>query len=176
MLVLLRARRRSPLDDRDVSRLRLTVLPTDIDVLGHINNGVYFSLMDLGRFDFSVRSGLWAAFRRLGIYPVAVHETVTFRRSLDLWARYELQSKILGYSDRVVYFEHRFVRGEEVYARGVVGARFLRRSGGALDTADLLDLLEKERTGWELPAWVERWADDTALPSNRQPYPSDWDI
>ena len=46
-----RARRGERLDTWDVGRIRLRVLPTDLDVLGHMNNGVYLSIFDLGRFD-----------------------------------------------------------------------------------------------------------------------------
>jgi len=176
LLVLWRARRRSKLAPTEVGRLALTVLPTDIDVLGHINNGVYLSLMDLGRYDWTVRTGMWDVFRAQGVYPVVVHQTISYRRSLDLWARYELQSRPLGATDRVIYFEQRFVRGGEVHARGVIGARFLRRTGGTLTTAELSELVGFDAASVVLPAWVPRWAEEVGLPSNREAHPSDWDI
>src|SRR5699024_7008731 len=78
LLVMLRAkriRRREgtlPLDA--VSRIRLTTLPTDIDVLRHMNNGRYLSLFDLGRWDMTTRTGLGDAFRDHGWYAVVASE------------------------------------------------------------------------------------------------------
>jgi len=54
-------RRNGPrLDPHEVGRLTFRVLPTDLDVLGHMNNGVYLSIMDLGRMDLLQRSGVWS--------------------------------------------------------------------------------------------------------------------
>ena len=63
LLTLMRARvlyrRRGPLPPDAVGRIRLRTLPTDIDLLGHMNNGRYASLFDLGRFDLLTRTGIW---------------------------------------------------------------------------------------------------------------------
>ncbi|MGV8852503.1 MAG: acyl-CoA thioesterase, partial [Rhodoglobus sp.] len=76
--------RRSPLGVRDVGTMSLRVLPTDIDVLRHMNNGVYFSIMDLGRMDLLIRAGSWQKLSAKGYYPVMANETISFRKSLDL--------------------------------------------------------------------------------------------
>ena len=44
-----RLRRRGRLAPTGISRIRLTTLLTDIDLLLHMNNGRYLSLFDLGR-------------------------------------------------------------------------------------------------------------------------------
>ncbi|HCU78225.1 MAG TPA: 4-hydroxybenzoyl-CoA thioesterase, partial [Microbacterium sp.] len=53
MLVIWRARwrkrREGLVSPTGVARIRLTTLPTDIDILRHVNNGRYLSLFDLGR-------------------------------------------------------------------------------------------------------------------------------
>ncbi|HEV2566447.1 MAG TPA: hypothetical protein VGU19_15340 [Microvirga sp.] len=43
---------------RDVSRLTFRVWPHDLDTSLHMNNGRYWTLMDLGRTDMMIRSGL----------------------------------------------------------------------------------------------------------------------
>ena len=52
LLVILAARRRvrrgQTLAPNEVGRVRLTTLPTDLDILRHMNNGRYLSLFDLG--------------------------------------------------------------------------------------------------------------------------------
>ncbi|NCD21010.1 MAG: thioesterase, partial [Actinobacteria bacterium] len=44
----LRARRRGQLSVWDVARTPFRVLPTDLDLLFHMNNGKYLSILDLG--------------------------------------------------------------------------------------------------------------------------------
>jgi acyl-CoA thioesterase FadM len=174
MLVRLHARSRSPLGIHDVARLRMRVLPNDLDVLRHVNNGVYFSLMDLGRLDLLVRSGVWAEFQRRGFYPVVASETVTFRRSLQPWQRYELQTRIVGYDERAVYIEHRFVVGGEVYATAHVRGRFLKRSGGTVSIGELAAVVGVDPTTLPVPEWLAAWAEAGALPASRESHPSDW--
>ena len=100
---LLRSRTRSPLGIHDVGTVRLRVLPTDLDILGHMNNGVYFSIMDLGRMDLMVRAGLWKGFRDKGWYPVMANETATFRKSLTPWLSPETNINFSGYPDPADY-------------------------------------------------------------------------
>ena len=68
--LLIAARRRKPLSIWDAGSLPLRVQLTDIDIAMHVNNGMYLSLMDLGRFDLMVRSGVWKRMRRRGWGPV----------------------------------------------------------------------------------------------------------
>lgn len=158
----------------DVAHTAFRVLPTDLDVLRHMNNGVYLSIMDLGRLDLLQRSGVWARFRELGFYPVVSSETVTFRRSLQPWQRYTLQTRIIGYDAKAVYVEQRFVVGREIYAVGVVRGRFLGRGGGTVSLAELADALGVDTAALTLPPWLLRWADDVALPPSRAIATSDW--
>ena len=94
---MLRSRARGALGVHDVGRVSLRVLPTDLDVRGHMNNGVYFSIMDLGRMDLMIRSGLWPRIRAKGYYSVMANETITFRKSLQPWQKFSLESRIVGY-------------------------------------------------------------------------------
>ena len=44
-----------------ISYLTLRVCPGDLDTSLHMNNGRYWTLMDLGRTDLMLRSGFWRA-------------------------------------------------------------------------------------------------------------------
>ena len=50
-------RQQGTIEPTAVSRVRVRTLPTDIDLLKHMNNGRYGSLFDLGRFDLLIRTG-----------------------------------------------------------------------------------------------------------------------
>ncbi len=105
LLQLFRSGHRSRLTSWGVSSLPMRVLPTDIDMARHVNNGMYLSLMNLGRFDLMVRGGVWAKMRRNGWNPVVNAETIAFRKSLQLWQQYTIETKILGVDDKAIYFE-----------------------------------------------------------------------
>jgi acyl-CoA thioesterase FadM len=175
MLVFLTARRRPKLHVHDVARKRFRVWPADIDFLNHMNNGVYLSIMDLGRMDLLIRAGAWTELRRRGIYPVVVSETISFRKSLQPWQKYTVESHVAGYDQKAVYLEQRFVVNGEIYAQGFIRGRFLKKTGGTLSTNELAEVLGVDRSELTLPSWLERWSGEVALPNTREPAPSEWD-
>lgn len=166
--------RRGPMPPRSVGRLRLRTLPTDIDLLGHMNNGRYASLFDLGRFDLLIRTGIWDAMNAQGWYAVVASETVTFRKSLQLWQRFDIESRFVGHDDRAVFLEHRAVVDGEVYARVIVRSRMLRRSGGTVSNEELFAAVGKPQGLPEVEPWIHDWASASALPSTKSPAPSLW--
>lgn len=167
-------RRRGRIDPASVGRVRLRTLPTDIDLLRHMNNGRYASLFDLGRFDLLIRTGIWDAMNERGWYAVVANETITFRKSLQLWQRFTVESRLYGHDDRAVYQIHRAVVDGEIYAEMVVRARFLRRSGGVVPLEELFEALHRPDDLPPLPEWVTAWATGAALPSTKAPAPSEW--
>lgn len=171
----LTARRRAPIHLHDVARMSMRVWPSDLDELRHVNNGVYLSMMDHPRLDLLHRSGTWEPMRRAGIYPVVASQTITYRKSLKLWQRFDIESRIIGYDDRAVYLEQRFVVGGEVYARGYVKGRFLRQTGGVVGTEEVGRLTGIDVAANPVPDWMREWSDHVALPSTRLPAPSTWD-
>ncbi len=174
LLHLLKSRRRTPLGVHDVGTVRLRVLPTDLDVLGHMNNGVYFSIMDLGRMDLMIRSGIWPKMRARGIYPVMAMESMTFRKSLQPWQLFDVETRIVGYDKKgSAYTEQRFVVDGEIYAQAITRARFLTKRG--VVTIDELSVVTGvDVAGKTVPDWITRWAADVALPNTKMAAPSTW--
>lgn len=168
-----RSRHGPRIDPREVARTEFRVVPTDLDILRHMNNGVYLSILDLGRMDMLIRAGLWKVLRDRGWYPVVASETVTFRKSLTLWQRFTVESRVLGLDDKAVYLEQRFVVGGEIYAQAFIRGRFLKRTGGTVSPAELQDAIGVRYQG-ALPEWIERWGADVALPATRAEAPSHW--
>lgn len=176
--LLFLSRRKPDLGYRDVARTRFITLPTDLDINRHMNNGVYFSIMDVARFDMLVRNGVWKMMLDKGWYPVVASETITFRKSLGLWQRFTIESCLVGHDDKAVYMEQRFVRpganGEpEIYATGFIRARFLRRAGGTVPMSEIVEALGVT-DAHGIPEWLERWGTDVALPATRAEAPSVW--
>jgi len=93
----------------DVSRLSFRVWPHDLDMSLHLNNGRYWTLMDLGRADIMIRSGLWRAIMRNGWVPVVGAGQIRFRRELRPFQPFTLESRIVTWFDSQVVIEHRLV-------------------------------------------------------------------
>ena len=175
LFFMLRGRRGPRVHVHDVARTRLRVWPTDLDILGHMNNGVYLSIMDLGRMDLLVRSGVWAEFTKRGFYPVVASETITFRKSLQPWQRFDLETRIVGYDAKAVYVEQRFVVGGEVFAQAFIRGRFLKKTGGVVTISELSGAVGIDVSSFEPPAWLAAWGSEVALPPTRAEAPSVWE-
>jgi len=139
------------------ARKRFIVWPPDLDVLFHVNNGVYLSMLDVARVDLLLRSGMARQLRRNGFYPVVAAETIRFRRSLQLFQIFDVETTVVAWDDKAFIIQHRFLRGEELVAEAIVRARFLRRGGGTVSSRELLDLVGRSEPSPALPAWIEAW-------------------
>lgn len=173
LLQLFLARRRPALSVWDPSSVALRVLVTDIDIAMHMNNGMYFSVFDLGRFDLMVRSGVRQQMRRRRWTPVAAGETISFRKSLQLNQRYTIETRIIGLDERAIYFEQRAVTNGEIYARAVIATRLVSPSGPVSNT-EIIAAFGAPPEDVVLPEWIHEWRLNNALPSTRRPAPHAW--
>lgn len=177
MAMTVKSKGRPALGIDEVARTPFVVLPTDIDLLGHMNNGRYLSYMDLARVDMTNRTGMSAVLDKAGIYAVVGQSTMVYRRSLDLWQRFEIETAVQGADERAIYLQQRFVVGGEVHARGVVQGRFIERGVGTATIARVTEVLEVAGISVEMPELDQRvhdWAEMNRLPSNRAAAPSRW--
>ena len=139
------------------ARKRFRVWPPDLDVLLHVNNGVYLSMLDVARADLMLRSGVARQMRQNGLYPVVAAETIRFRRSLQLFQRFEIETRVIGWDEQAFLLTHSFERRGEIVAEAVIRSRFLQRGGGKASTAEVLEALDLTGPSPELPAFVARW-------------------
>lgn len=151
---------RRPLTLWEEARTPFRVVPTDLDVLRHVNNGVYLTLMDLGRVDLMRRSGTMKLLDERGWYPVVSAQTITYRKSLTLGQRFVIATRVIGLDEKAFYLSQTFLVGETVYAHAVVQGRFLRRAGGSVPVEELVEAVGGVPEGLELPGWVQDWAEN----------------
>lgn len=165
---------RPPLDPLEVSVLRFRVWPNDLDVNLHMNNGRFLSVMDLGRFDLSFRTGLGRAMLRHRWKPLVGGITIRYRRSLAPFARYELHTRLQGWDGKWFFLEQRFLKEGELAAEGVVRALFRGREGNVPPADVLRQAGYGGESSPELPEAVRRWAeglDHSILPEVPREFP-----
>ena len=128
----------------EVSVLPFRVWFHDIDASLHMNNGRYWTLMDLGRLDLMLRSGLWKAVLRHRWLPVVNAGSIRFRRGMRLFRPFRLETKILCWSETWLVMQHRVLMqgrdgGEIVAAVALVRvALYDRRARAYVPVARLL--------------------------------------
>lgn len=160
--LILTQRLRSRCDILGPSEMRLRVLPNDLDVFMHVNNGVFFTYADLGRIDLLLRANAFHRLRKAGFYPVVAAETMQFKKSLKLWQSFSIHTTVVGWGKKSVYLEQVFTRKGELVAKALIDARFLKRTGGYVTHDELRELLGVEGDTPALPGYLEQWVESNA--------------
>jgi acyl-CoA thioesterase FadM len=158
LLVVLRALLAPRLTGLGESRIRLRVGPRDLDFNLHMNNGRYLTVMDLGRTDLLVRSGLLGAVWRGRWTPLVGSALVRFRKSLRPFQAFELRTRVLCWDDRWFVFEQRITSRGEVYCFALVRALFRGRSGN-IAPAEALRAGGLALESPPIPEYVRRWGE-----------------
>ena len=135
----------------------------DLDLMMHVNNGRYLSIMDVARVDLMLRSGTLGRMRARGWYPVVASQTIVYGRSLKLFERFVVRTRVIGWDARCIYLAQDFLKdgdGEtSAVARAVVQARFLGPKGERVPTEALLSAIGVTDPPEPLPGWVTDWAE-----------------
>jgi acyl-CoA thioesterase FadM len=152
-LLRLRPSRLQPLA---TSVLRLRAWPNDLDTNGHVNNGRYLTLMDLGRFDFLMRIGLGRAGFKGGWVPVLAASMVRFRRSLRVFEKVELRTRLLGWDQTWIYLEQTLANEKGLVAVAYLRGVFLRQ-GKKIPVGELLTAIGHTQTSPPLPEALLAW-------------------
>lgn len=93
----------------DAGQLHFRVWPHDLDLSVHMNNGRYLTIMDLGRLDVMVQSGLWRAVLANKWTPIASTVTIRFKRELRLFQKYRLETRLSCWDTSLVVMEQTFL-------------------------------------------------------------------
>ncbi|NNU28539.1 acyl-CoA thioesterase [Isoptericola sediminis] len=158
---LLPRRQRPGMGPFDASTTVMRVKPGDLDFYLHVNNGSYLQMMDVARSNFLADISGLAKLRSQGWYPVVAASTMTYKRSLKLFDRVTITSRVMGWDQRVVFLEQRMTRrDDELCARGWIAARFLGRDGIRVAPHDVVAVLgdDPDLVSPDLPEDVAAWA------------------
>jgi acyl-CoA thioesterase FadM len=146
----------SKVDLLATTRVHLRVWPNDLDFNGHVNNGRYLALADIGRIHWFVRTGVLRVARRHSAFPIIGDAIAKFRQDLKVFQSFEIQTRLIGWDRKWGFMEHRFVRNDRVI--GVVAIRgVFKGPGGPLDPALLLAGVAHSAPSPELTEWANHF-------------------
>jgi len=102
----------------DVQRQHYRIQLHDMGWRTHLPNFRFLSFMELGRFSYwrSIRSELK---RDTGMRMIAAQEMI-YIRPVGLLARLTMDTCLIGWDQKYVYFRHDFYVGKKLVATGVV--------------------------------------------------------
>jgi len=123
--------------------LHMRVWPADLDINLHLTNSRYLALMDLGRIELMLRTGMMRKVIKRRWLPVVSIASIRFRREISPFERFKLHTHLLGWDEKWFYMEQRFETTRGVAAIGIVKGLF-RGPNGNVPSQALIDL-----TGYE---------------------------
>ena len=156
LLMLLRRPWRKPVHALSTTVVRMRAWPLDLDFNRHVTNGRYFTLADVGRMDYVLRSGAFRVALRHRALPIVGDTWGKFRRELKLFERFEIHSRMLGWDEKWSFMEHRFVKDQRVIAVVVMRGLF-RGPKGTVAPAEFARELGVDESP-ALPGWLQDWS------------------
>jgi acyl-CoA thioesterase FadM len=142
----------------DLVTTSLLVWPNDLDFNFHVNNGRYLTLMDIGRFDLSLRAGLMRAVLRNRWFPVLATASIQFYRSLGPFQKFQLTTQVLYWDEKWLYLAQGFHYQGKVYASAIVKAVF-KKGKQTIPVRDLFAFLGEEFYLPEMPKEISALGD-----------------
>ena len=153
---LFRSWRAPRLEPGDTLTRTLRVLPNDLDINGHMNNGRYLTIIDLMLVEYFVRTGFAATMLRQGWRPMAGGSFITYRRGLMPFQTYTLRFRLDASDLHWNYMRFEFVRGERVCAAGYMKGAAVARTG-LVPNAESYGAMGRAAPLAALPAPVRDW-------------------
>lgn len=148
-----------------VSELTFRVMPHDLDLNGHMNNGRYLVIMDLGRLDLIMRNGTMRFMMKQKSVPILGASKIRYRIPLSPFQKYKLKTQILCWDNKWAYMEQRFVIDDESPKKGAVAAIaivkgnfYSKKNKEMVNPEEMLKIMNME--GLEsppIPNHVQKW-------------------
>jgi len=147
--------------------------PTDLDVNFHMNNGKYFSILDLGRLDLIFRTGNLPQVLRSGLKPMVIEESMRFRKSIQLFQKFRVCTRIVGWKGQDLYLEQKFLidsknsasaedpnkTTSQVCAWAFIRARIVAPGKGSLPVEEVVKLFGYNGPQIDLPPNFQAWSE-----------------
>lgn len=143
-------------DLTDTAEMQFRCSLTDIDNFFEMNNGRVFTLYDLGRTDFAIRSGLGRKLveKRWGL--VVAGSTIQYRKRIRAFDQVTIKTRIAAMDDRWIYVE------QSMWVKGKPCSSALLRTGvtkggRVVETQQVLEAMGK--ADWKMPptGYVAEW-------------------
>lgn len=128
----------------------------DIDFNMHINNANYMRFMEKARWDHPVQTNTWDLMLKEKLNFIVAGIEMGYIREIPFAKQFEVQTHYLGWDEKYVYLEQRFVVADKIYAYGLVKAVFLQK-GRLASPETVAEILGIQHSDQVLPQHIELW-------------------
>ena len=156
LLTLLRCWRLPRLAVGQTLERQFRVLPNDIDVNGHMNNGRYLTMVDLMIVEYFIRVGFASAVIKRGWRPMSGGSIVSYRRGLSPLQTYTLRFRIDACDEQWNYMRFEFSDEQRVCATGYMKGAVVGKNG-FVSNAESYAALGQPVYAAALPTAVVHW-------------------
>lgn len=153
----------------DVGELKLITNINDIDNFFEMNNGRIFTLFDLGRTDFAIRTGLGKKLiqKRWGL--VVAGSTIQYRKRVRLLNQVTIKTRLIAVDERWFYLEQSmWVKGQATCSALIRAGVTNIKTGKTITTDVVMNALGYAGINMPPDAWVQAWIDADKL----RPFPT----
>ena len=144
----------------DEDRIHMRVWPNDIDFNFHLNNSRYLTCMDYGRIHMMAANGILTHALKERWMPLVGSVDVTYRRSLDLFAAFELRTRTLCWDEKWFYMEQSFHAKSGLAAVAWVKALF-RNKQGNIPPQSIVDVVAPGFVSPPVSESIKQWNEIT---------------
>lgn len=137
-------------------RIAMRVLPNDIDLNLHMNNARYLNVMDYARTHLLARTGLLTHILRARWQPLVGAVWMTYRRSLPLFSRFTIATRLVCWDERWFYLEQTFTGKEGLAALGWVKG-VLRDARGSVEPQAVISAVAPDVVSPAVPETIAQW-------------------
>ena len=113
----------------DEVKTPMRVLPNDLDINRHMNNGRYLTVMDFGRFDYIIYTGILRLCIKYKWSPILGSAYIQYKKPLALWQKYNIITKVECWDDKWFVMSQRFESNGNTMAIAYVRGLFRGKSG-----------------------------------------------
>jgi acyl-CoA thioesterase FadM len=146
---------------KETSEITFRCRLSDIDNFLEMNNGRVFTLYDLGRMDFAVRTGLGKQLLKQRWGLVIAGSTIQYRKRIRAFDKVTLKTKIVAIDERWMYIEQSmWVKGKPCSSATLRSG--VTKGGRVIEISKVLAALGQ--SDWELPptGFVAKWIESDA--------------
>lgn len=131
--------------------------PLDIDPWRELNNGRTLTLFDLGRMPFSTRTGMFRAMRAHGWGMTVAGNTTRYRRRVQMFHRFSIVTRLLGWDHRFLYVEQSMWRKGEALNHILIRLAATDDNGILAPEKLIAAMGHQGHPLPQLPDWVKAW-------------------
>jgi len=112
------------------------VMLSDLDWNFHMNNSQFLTALEFARVSFGFVTGLWSKASKIKANPLLMGISYQFRRDVGLLQKIKIETQIVSYDDRFMYFEQScFVNGSFI-GRGIARVGFAVKKKGLMSSEE----------------------------------------